>query len=202
VKRSLLGFDRRLVRSTERHRSGRLDKLFIGASRAANRSVIWLAIGGLLAAAGGLRGRRAAERGLLAIAVTSAIVNGPMKLAFRRTRPSSRMALIPVPRTTSFPSGHAASAFAFAFAVSREIPAAALLLLPLALTVSYSRVYVGVHYPSDVALGAAVGAGAGLLAENLIHLASGDGLKRTDQAVSVLLSTTSRESARDAPGPS
>jgi undecaprenyl-diphosphatase len=149
-----------------------------------------------------LRGRRAAERGLLAIAVTSAIVNGPLKLIFRRARPSSQTPLIPLPRTTSFPSGHAASAFAFASAVSREIPAAAVVLLPLALTVSYSRVYVGVHYPSDVALGAAVGAGTGLLADSLLRVASHEGTPRADYAASGLLSTTSRESARDAAGPS
>jgi membrane-associated phospholipid phosphatase len=195
MKRSLLRFDRRLIRSTARHRSRPLDKLFISASRAANRSTIWLAVGGLLAAAGGLGGRRAAERGFLAIAVTSAIVNGPLKLVVRRARPGSQIPLIPVPRTTSFPSGHAASAFAFAFAVSREIPAAAVLLLPLALTVSYSRVYVGVHYPTDVVLGAALGAGTGMLADSLVHLASGEGLRGRDPAASPRPATRSRESA-------
>jgi undecaprenyl-diphosphatase len=159
-----------------------LDKVFVRASRAANRSVIWLAVSGVLVAVGGSRGRRAAERGLMAIAVTSAIVNGPLKLIFRRARPSLQPPLVPLPRTTSFPSGHAASAFAFALAVSREIPASAVLLLPLALTVSYSRVYVGVHYPSDVLLGAAVGAGTGMLADNLLHLASGERVPKTGPA--------------------
>lgn len=163
MKRALLRLDQKLIRRVEGHRSHSLDTLFIGASRAANRSAIWLAVSGLLVAVGGPRGKRAAGQGLAAIAATSAIVNGPLKLVFDRARPSSRPPLIRRPRTTSFPSGHAASAFAFATAVSQEVPVAGLLLLPLALTVSYSRVYVGVHYPSDVVLGAAVGAGTGVL---------------------------------------
>jgi undecaprenyl-diphosphatase len=178
-----------------------LDKLFVGATRAANRSAIWLAVSGLLAAVGGSRGRRAAEHGLVAIAVTSAIVNGPLKLIFRRARPNSRPPLIPRPRTTSFPSGHAASAFAFASAVSREIPAAAVVLLPLASIVSYSRVYVGVHYPSDVVLGAAVGAGTGVMAHGLLRVASRAVTPHHFQRGDATSPLSSRESARDAAEP-
>jgi undecaprenyl-diphosphatase len=111
----------------------------------------------------------------LAIAIASSVVNGPLKLLVRRVRPSWRTPLVRSPRSTSFPSGHAASAFAFAVAASREMPPAAPLLLPLASAVSYSRVYVGVHYPSDVLVGAAVGTGVGVLADALLDAATGEG---------------------------
>jgi undecaprenyl-diphosphatase len=187
MRRSLLRFDRCVMRSAERVRSPLLDELFTGASQVANRSGIWFVIGGLLATLGGQRGKRAAARGLVAIAIASAIANGPLKFTFRRARPSRRAPLVRPPRTTSFPSGHAASAFAFAVAASRELPPAATLLIPLAATVSYSRVYVGVHYPSDVLLGAALGAGAGALAETLLRAATGDGKPKLQPAPSASL---------------
>jgi YegS/Rv2252/BmrU family lipid kinase len=175
MKRSLLRVDRRLVRSAERHRSPLLDELFTGASQIANRSLLWFALAGLFAAFGDRRGKQAAADGLVAIALASAIANGPVKLVVRRARPSGPVPLVRPPRTTSFPSGHAASAFAFAVAASREMPPTALLVIPLAAVVSSSRVYVGVHYPSDVLLGAALGAGAGMLADTLLRAAAGAG---------------------------
>jgi YegS/Rv2252/BmrU family lipid kinase len=180
--RASFRLDRCLIRISERHRSPPLDRLFTAASRVANRSFIWFTAGGLLATAGGPRGKRAAGRGLVAIAIASAVANGPLKLLVRRTRPSWRAPLVEPPRTTSFPSGHAASAFAFAVAASREMPPVATLLLPLAATVSYSRVYVGVHYPSDVLLGATLGATAGVLAGAVVHAATGGGEPTTQRA--------------------
>jgi undecaprenyl-diphosphatase len=170
-RRSLPRLDRRLIRTSERHRSPALDTLLTAASRAANRSRIWFAAGALRALLGGPAGRRAAARGLVAIGAASAFVNGPSKLLVRRARPRPRAPLVPLPRTTSFPSGHAASAFAFAVAASRELPSAALVLFPLAAMVSYSRVYVGVHYPSDVLFGAAVGISAGILGDTFVRAA-------------------------------
>jgi undecaprenyl-diphosphatase len=175
AKHLLLRLDRRLIRSSERRRSPLLDSLFTAASRVANRSLIWFGVGGLLATLGGERGKRAAERGFVAIAIASAITNGPLKLLVRRARPNWRTPLVSPPRTTSFPSGHTASAFAFAIAASREMPPVAALLLPLAATVGYSRVYVGVHYPSDVLLGATLGTSAGVLAHAVLRAAAGEG---------------------------
>ena len=62
-----------------------------------------------------------------------------------------------MPGSTSFPSGHTASAFAFSAAVGARIP---LLWVPLklvALLVGYSRIHTGVHYPGDVVAGALLG---------------------------------------------
>jgi diacylglycerol kinase family enzyme/membrane-associated phospholipid phosphatase len=136
-------------------------------SRAANRSGLWLAIAAGLAAVGGRRGRRAAWRGVLAIAATSASTNLPAKLLTGRERPD--LSVVPevrhlarVPTSTSFPSGHAASAFAFATAVGIELPRLRLPLFGLAGAVAFSRVYTGVHYPGDVLAGAATGSGIAL----------------------------------------
>ena len=59
--------------------------------------------------------------------------------------------------TRSFPSGHAAAAFAFATGVGEVVPAAAIPFRALAAVVAYSRVHTGVHYPGDVIAGALAG---------------------------------------------
>ncbi|HVE64320.1 MAG TPA: phosphatase PAP2 family protein [Mycobacteriales bacterium] len=123
-----------------------------------------MAVAAGLALGGGRFGRRAALRGVFAVAATSAVINGPTKWAFQRRRPP----LLAVPlrrrawretRTSSFPSGHSASAAAFAVGVATEMPVMALPLGAAAAAVGYSRVHVGVHYPGDVVAGLALGAG-------------------------------------------
>ncbi len=115
----------------------------------------------------GPAGRRAATRGLVAIAVTSATVNLGVKSLSARRRPDRAGAGVPgqryvrMPSSTSFPSGHSASAFAFATAISRDSPWLAVALQFLAAGVAYSRVHTGVHYPGDTIAGALIGTGTG-----------------------------------------
>src|SRR4051794_2543242 len=106
-----------------------LDRGLPLVSRSANHSGLWIAIAACLAAGGGRRGQRAAVRGLGSIGVTSLVVNQGIKRVVRRPRPSLRN--VPAvrrvrvaPLTTSFPSGHAASAAAFATGVAIELPPA------------------------------------------------------------------------------
>ena len=144
-----------------------LDQTVPRISHAANKSVLWMGIAGLLWLFGGRFGRRAAARGLLSIAISSTIANGPMKYLARRPRPlTDEVPLVrrlrKTPRSTSFPSGHSASAFAFATGVAMEVPALGIPLGPLAATVAYSRVYTGVHYPSDVVVGSLLGTSVAL----------------------------------------
>jgi membrane-associated phospholipid phosphatase len=161
--------DERLMRRALRSRSVALDRALVGVTRAANYSRIWLIIAGALAVLGGPRGQRAAGRGVVAVAIAAAVANGPAKLLVRRRRPfsSSRPARIRMPRSTSFPSGHSATAFAFVTGACGELPVLTPVLLPLAGAVAYSRVYTGVHYPSDVAAGAGIGIVCGALALRL-----------------------------------
>jgi undecaprenyl-diphosphatase len=133
----------------------------------ANHSKLWIATAAALFALGGSRGRRAAATGLVAVGVNSAVVNLPMKLVSKRERPDREAAgvpderHVPMPTSTSFPSGHSASAFAFAGAVAGSIPMLGAPLRGLATAVAYSRVHTGVHYPGDVIVGSVVGATIG-----------------------------------------
>jgi undecaprenyl-diphosphatase len=162
IARRVRADDRRLTQRWTRPQPRPIDQLLVGLSRAGEHSVLWLALAAAGAVLGGSRVRRAAGHGVVALASTSAIVNGPLKLAVGRRRPPPRRRLRHRPRTSSFPSGHAACAFAFATAVTREMPGAGPLLFPLAGTMAYSRVYLGLHYPSDVLAGAAFGTAMGL----------------------------------------
>jgi undecaprenyl-diphosphatase len=68
-----------------------------------------------------------------------------------------------VPNSSSFPSGHAATAFAAATVVAILMPRLRTPVLALAALVAFSRVYLGVHFLSDVLAGAVLGIVAGLL---------------------------------------
>jgi membrane-associated phospholipid phosphatase len=140
-----------------------LDRALGRLSEAANYSRLWLASSLVLAGAGGARGRRAAADGMLSIAAGSVVVNAAIKPLGRRRRPDRVLQEVPVgrhvpmPKSTSFPSGHSASAFAFATAVGLQMPQAAVPLRALAALVAYSRVHTGVHYPGDVVFGSLLG---------------------------------------------
>ena len=140
-----------------------LDRAMRRLSTAANYSRIWIAEALLLSAVGGPRGRRAAFSGLASIALASAAVNLVAKPLAGRARPDRAAGGAPtarhvrMPRSRSFPSGHAASAVAFASGASRVLPAAGVPLRTLAALVAYSRVHTGVHYPGDVVAGVVIG---------------------------------------------
>jgi diacylglycerol kinase family enzyme/membrane-associated phospholipid phosphatase len=159
--------DRALMRRSAALPETRADQLLGSLSKAANQSRLWWVVAAVLAARKG-QARRGALRGVAAIAGASAAANLIGKPLFPRRRPAedevpAHRRLRERPVSSSFPSGHAASAAAFATAVAMESPRAGLALVPLAGAVAYSRVHTGVHWPSDVGAGLAIGVGVAAL---------------------------------------
>ena len=118
---------------------------------------------------------------LVTLAVTSGVV-ATAKMFAGRVRPCHALAWmhalpIELPTDPSFPSGHAAGSFAFATFILTRHRRAGLALAALATLVALSRVALGVHYPSDVAAGALLGAALGSMGARLL---SAVGLTDTD----------------------
>jgi undecaprenyl-diphosphatase len=136
----------------------------------------WAVVCLALAAAGGPGERDAALLGLGAGLATAA--SQLLKRVCCRPRPSARGsfgALVENPDAFSFPSGHTAAAFGAATALAGAGHGLGALLLVLAVGIAVSRVYLGAHYPLDVAAGALLGCGAGAAARALLaapHLAA------------------------------
>jgi membrane-associated phospholipid phosphatase len=139
-----------------------LDRAMRRLTQAADYSRLWLALSVVLAVTRGAPGRRAAGRGIGSVAVTSAVANLLVKPLGGRWRPDRRKVAAarraPMPSSSSFPSGHSASAFAFATGVASVLPYDAIPIRALAALVAYSRVHTGVHYPADAIGGALIGA--------------------------------------------
>ncbi|MEV4319843.1 phosphatase PAP2 family protein [Actinocrispum sp. NPDC049592] len=158
--------DKRLVRRSAGLPPSRADRVLTALTKSANHGKLWFGVSAVLALRKG-KTRRAAMRGVAAIGGASMSANLIGKQLFPRRRPAAE--LLPVhrrltkrPTSSSFPSGHSASAVAFTTALAMESPVLGLVIAPVAAAVAYSRVHTGVHWPTDVAAGAAIGVAAGL----------------------------------------
>jgi membrane-associated phospholipid phosphatase len=131
----------------------------------------WWVKGPLLVAVGWGSDLRCGRRfPLAALAATCAFflasgLNAVVKAIFDRSRPPEAIgldALVGVPGSPSFPSGHAMSAFAVAGAIALLAPRLRWPVLGLAAAIAFSRVYLGVHFWIDVLVGAALGLAIGV----------------------------------------
>jgi undecaprenyl-diphosphatase len=154
-----------------------LDRLMPALSAAGNAGVIWLGLLGALAVLGGKTGRKMALAGLIALAI-GFVTSGLLKEITMLPRPFATLPdvrlLVPEPRSYALPSGHATSAFAAAsgavLAAKRllgRVPAWGWGMLALATAIAYSRIYVGVHWPTDVAAGILLGMACGWIGSRL-----------------------------------
>ncbi len=152
----------------------RANRLLYLASEAGNFSLIWHVLAWLpvLLRPSAARARRAAEVSL-ALGVESALVNGPVKSAFRRERPERVVVhdhvvhKLRTPKTSSFPSGHATAAMVAAAMLGRDRSLRPVAWV-LALVVTASRVHVRIHHASDVLGGMAIGAVLGRIARRVL----------------------------------
>lgn len=134
------------------------DRVFYGASEAANFSKIWHALS--IAQAIARRDPKRAVATSAALGIEAALVNGPIKSVFERERPQvdSRPMKLRQPKTSSFPSGHASAAVVASSFLTPGMPVIGKLAVrTLAAVVSTSRIHVQIHHATDVAAGAATG---------------------------------------------
>jgi len=126
-----------------------------GFSSLGEHAAIWLVLGAGGALVDAPR-RSGWLRAVRAVAIAY-VLNTLLKLVVRRHRPRLEQlpALISTPTSLSFPSAHASSSFAAARAYSALMPGTPLYVVAIAMALS--RVYLGVHYPSDIAAGALLG---------------------------------------------
>lgn len=144
------------------------DRILYAITELGDFSLGWL----LLAWVRGLRSDEHAYEALrvtACLAAESVVVNGVVKSLFRRERPVvqvERPHRLRVPRTTSFPSGHASAAVVAAMLLgegSRAWP----LWWGLAGTVAASRIHVRIHHASDIVGGALTGLAIGTVARKV-----------------------------------
>lgn len=155
--------DLRLMRfmRTTGHTPG-LEKAAKALGKAGNNGGVWVAVGVVLAIVDG--SNREAWLICAVLAPVAIALNYVIKAIVKRPRPvlEGLPPLGGAPSSLSFPSAHATSSFAVATAMTRVEPLGALAFL-LAIALALGRPYLGMHYPSDVLVGAVLGVLLGLI---------------------------------------
>jgi undecaprenyl-diphosphatase len=160
----VLEWDRACAVVLNRTLTGTYEKLWIVVDQLGD-SKPWVAFIIVLALFGGAEGRRCALH-MFTAGGCATVLYMLMKRWIARERPCFRLQGVrrcvePLDQF-SFPSGHTLHAVAFSVIAVAYFPAFAFVLVPLTALIAVSRVAIGLHYPSDVVAGAAIGAGVAL----------------------------------------
>lgn len=144
-----------------------------------NAGIIWILISLFLLIP--KKTRKIGCMSILALLFSLLVNNLFLKNLVKRIRPydyiSALVPLVQKPLDYSFPSGHTGSSFASAWVLYRSLPKKeGIPFLLLAALIGLSRLYVGVHYPSDVLAGIVTGVGTGYLAERVFCYISRPGM--------------------------
>jgi undecaprenyl-diphosphatase len=154
-----LSWERRLEHWIVGHRVGWLNWFFIGLSWIGSYGLVWIAIALALAL---LWRRPSIFFTVVAADALADVLADAGKAAFHRHRPYEHQ-LGPPSSAYSFPSGHSATSFACATVLSSFAPRLRVPFFLLATLIAFSRVYNGLHYPTDVLAGALLGVLTALL---------------------------------------
>lgn len=143
-----------------------LNPFIIFITSLGNGGLVWIAASVFMLCSSSTR--KAGVMSILALILSFVINNLILKNAVARTRPwidvEGLKVLIKKPWDYSFPSGHTASSFAAAVVMYKTLPARfGIPAVILATAISLSRLYIGVHYPTDVLAGALSGIIIGLV---------------------------------------
>lgn len=160
--------DDQTLRWMSRARHGPLGPVLAALARATDVLAPVAAVSGWFLARGTRAQRAAIQRGWRAMAVAAAAESAVVKPATGRGRPDverlpAAQRRTSSPSTSAFPSGHVGAVTAFSVAVGRDIPGLVPWLVVSTVMAAYARVYTGRHYLSDVLVGTALGAAAGVL---------------------------------------
>lgn len=176
MRKSVRAVDSAVDGLFERMRGRRVvDRVFYASSTLGEFSHLWVMLALARALRGGEENERAARRLLAAAPLESLLVNVGLKSLFARRRPVSAIVHphpFRQPLTSSFPSGHATSAFMSATLLSEKDALGPLYFLA-ATVVALSRIHTKIHHASDVVAGALIGTALGLLGRRLLPLSSG-----------------------------
>lgn len=136
-----------------------LDKIMSFITKLGDMGAVWILISVYVIVI--MKEQRIGLEMLSALAITTLIGEGIIKHIFQRQRPCRAIPmekmLIKKPLSYSFPSGHTASSFAVMTVMVYYFKSTALIWVLLAVLIGISRIYVHVHYPTDVAVGAILG---------------------------------------------
>lgn len=149
-----------------------LTPFFVGITKLGNAGMIWIVFSILLLLQ--KKTRKIGMMGICALLLSLLVNNLLLKNLVGRVRPyeviPGLVPLIPRPKEYSFPSGHSASSFAAASVFYRTMPKKfGIPIVILAFLISVSRLYVGVHYPSDVLVGIVSGIVLSYVAEAIVR---------------------------------